>query len=275
VTSLQPDTDEPLEFVNCDGEVSRTGDLFARLNILAMIAPNEYYGGQCLKEIVDSTLKFGVGWMTEGIIAGSEELILSSTRQRGLDPALAISATNPAVHQGIVTATLQLDPTEREMNPQITRLGDALEREHKEVEYIGFPDGRDSAIRMRYNVPPSGLPTTPNIKIRALVWGRAEGPFSAMTMSYYRIARPTDGVPTPVVEGDTAITFDVVTPSDDYDGLGTNLPLDNVIEVESEEFSVAAGDTIYVTLSRASGAVPLFAADIGVIRIGGIIVPGT
>ena len=161
------------------------------------------------------------------------------------------------------------------MNPQITRLGDALEREHKEVEYIGFPDGRDSAIRMRYNVPPSGLPTTPNIKIRALVWGRAEGPFSAMTMSYYRIARPTDGVPTPVVEGDTAITFDVVTPSDDYDGLGTNLPLDNVIEVESEEFSVAAGDTIYVTLSRASGAVPLFAADIGVIRIGGIIVPGT
>lgn len=275
VTSLQPDTDEPLEYVNCDGVEANTGDLRSRLKVLALTSPDEFYGGQVLKEIVDSKLLFGRGWVAEGIVAGSEEVILTSTRQRGLNPDAAISSTNPAVHQGVVTLTLQLDPTERELNPQITRLGDALEREHLNVEYIGFPDERDSAIRMRYNIPPSGLPTTPMLKIRGLLWGRAEGPFAEMTMSYYRIARPTAGTPTPIVSGDTAVTFDVVTPSDDIDGGGTDLPADNAIEIESAEFAVVAGDTVFVTLQRASDATPLFQADIGVIRIGGIIVPGT
>ena len=275
VTSLQPAEGEPIRYVNCDGKPASTGDLHSLLDIEALLDPNLLRGGLVFKEIINSQLLFGRGGDAEALIAGSDEVVLSGTHQELLDPTAAAGPANPLIHQGLVTVNVQLDPLEREINPQVVKLGDALEREHKQVTYLGFPNGRDSGIRMRYNVPPSGLPIDPKLKIRAILFGRAEGPFSEMTMSYYRIVRPVAGTPTPIVEGDTAITFDVVTPSDDIDGGGTDLPADEAIEVESAEFTVAAGDTVYVTLERASDATPLFQADIGVIRIGGVIVPGT
>ena len=274
VTSLQPDTDEPIEFVNCDGEIAKTGDLFARLNILAMLDPNPVRGGMALKEIADSSLKFRRGWIAEALYAGSETIVLSGSHQELLNPALPQSITNPMLHQGLIKVDAQLDLSERELSPQVSKLGDSLEREYKNVIYLGFPPGRDSGVRMRFNVPPTGLSNTPKLVIRALLFGRAAGPFSAMTLSYYRIARPTAGSPSPVADGDTVIDFDVVTPTDNYDGAGGNLPADSAIEVESEEFSISPGDTVYVTLARAKNASPLFQADIGLIRIGGIVIPG-
>lgn len=275
VTSLQPEEGQPFEYVNCEGQPANTGELFSRLTIEALIDADEAYGGLVLKEIIDSKLLFGQGWVTEGLVAGSEEIVLSSTRQRPLDPTKVLSASNPAVHQGIVVLDLQLDPTERELNPQIVRLGDAQERAYRNLDYLGFPNGRDSSIRLRFNIPPGGLPSTPKLKIRAVLFGLAAGPFSEMTMSYRRITRPTDGTPTAIVDSFTALTFDVVTPSDDYDGLGTDLPAGNLIEVESDELDIEAGETIIVVLARAADASPAFAADIGVLRIGGITFQGS
>lgn len=274
VTSLQPDTDEPISFVNCDGTESSTGDLFARLNILAMLDPTLVRGGIVFKEIVDSKLRFKRGYVAEALIAGSDEVILNGSHQELLDPDAAASEDNPMIHQGIIRVDVQRDLSEREQAPQVVKLGDALEREYKGITYIGFPEARDSGVRMRFNIPPSGLPSNPKLLIRALIFGRAAGPFSEMQMSYYRIPRPVAGTPSDVAAGDTAIVFDVVTPTDDYDGLGTNLPADKAIEVESDEFTIVAGDTVFVTLERSESASPLFQADIGVIRIGGIIVPG-
>lgn len=272
VTSLQPFTDEPIEFVNSDGTPANTGDLYARLKVSALVKDTLIRGGTALKTIDDSQLRFSAGWVAEGLVAGSDAVVLSGTHQEALNPANPVSGSNPLLHQGIVTVDVQLDPIEREINPQITKLGDALEREYKGIMYLGFPYNRDSGIRMKYNVPPGGLPTSPKMKLRALMFGRAVGPWAAMTMSYYRVTRPTAGSPFALVVGDTALTFDVVTPSDDYDGLGTDLPADRIIEVESNEFVVAAGDTVFITLSRASNATPLFQNDIGLVRIGGIIV---
>lgn len=274
VTSLKPDTDQPIEFVNCDGVAATTGDLSARLVVQAMLDTPLVRGGIVFKDIADSSLKFKRGWVAEALVAGSDTVTLSSTHNEPLDPDLPVSESNPLIHQGIVYVDVQLDSSERELNPQVIKLGDVMEREYKKVTYLGFPTGRDSAIRMRFNVPSNGLPTNPKLLIRGLIFGRAAGPFSAMDMSYYRAVRPTDGVPTTVSDGDTTITFDVVTPSDDYDGAGTNLPVDKAIEVESDQFTIAAGDTVFVTLSRGKNASPLFQADIGVIRISGVIVPG-
>lgn len=274
VTSLAPGDDEPIEFVNCDGAPATTGDLIAKLVISAMYAPDEAYGGQVLKSIVDSKLSFGRGYVVEGVIAGSEEVQLSSSRQRGLNPALAISDSNPAVHQGLITLDIQLDPTERELSPEIVRLGDALEQDYLENDFIGFPSGRDSSIRMRFNIPPGGLPLVPKFKIRAVVFGRVEGPLAEMTMKYRRIARPVDGTPTTIDDTWTDIVFDVVTPSDDIDGSGTDLPAGDAIEVESASFTIAASDTVIVMLSRDADAEPDYNSDIGVLRIGGITFSG-
>ncbi len=274
VTSLQPATDEPIEFVNCNGDVANTGELFAQLNVTAMLDSTLIRGGTVFKEIADSSLKFKRGWVAEALYAGSAEVTLTGSHQELLDPDEDESLENPMLHQGIVRITVQRDPSERELNPQIVKLGDALEREYKKVTYIGFPYNRNSAIRLQLNIPPTGLPTTPKLLIRTLIFGRAAGPFAAMTMSYYRIQRPVDGTPVTITEGDTALTFDVVTPTDDYDGGGTNLPVDNAIEVESSEFTIAAGDTIFVTLARSKDATPLFQADVGIIRINALIISG-
>lgn len=273
VTSLQPFNGEPIEFVNSDGEVANTGDLYAKLAVAALVKDELIRGGTALKTIDDSQLSFSAGWVAEGLLAGSDTVVLNGTHQEALNPDAPVSISNPLLHQGIVTVDVQLDPVERELNPQITKLGDALEREYKGIMYLGFPYNRDSAIRMRYNLPPGGLPTSPKMKIRALMFGRAVGPWSEMTMSYYRITRPTTGSPFVITPGDTALAFDVVTPSDNYDGLGTDLPADNLIEIESAEFTVTAGDTVFITLERAATATPLFQNDVGLVRIGGIIVP--
>ena len=265
VTSLQPDTGQPIEFVNCDGEAAKTGDLRARLAIEAMIDPAEAYGGQVLKEIINGRLLFGRGWVTEGVYALSDRLTFSSNHRRRL---ILGDDSSPWLYQGKIGVDVNLAPAERELDPQITKLGDAVERTFENVFYIALPQNRDSGIRMRYDVPSAGLPATPQIKIRIRLFSRgAAGPLPELTLSYYRIIAPTDGVPTPLGEGDTALLFDVVTPS-------ASLDADNVIIVESEAFTVAAGDTLFVELSRASDAVPTLSAEVGMLRANGVILPG-
>ena len=265
VTSLQPDTGQPIEFVNCDGVAAKTGDLRARLTVAAMIDPNEAFGGQVLKTIINGKLLFGAGWVAEGLYALSERLHLTGPHRRRLIPG---DNDSPWLYQGAVGVDVNLSPSERELDPQITRLGDAVEREFEKVFYIAFPQNRDSGIRMRIDVPSAGLPASPQVKIRVRLFVRgAAGPMPELTLSYYRVVAPTEGSPTLLGEGDTPLTFDVVTPS-------TGLAADSVIIVESDAFTVAAGDTLFVELNRASDAVPTLNAEVGMLRASGVILPG-
>lgn len=273
VTSLVGGTDEPIEFVNCFGVAAATGDLRARLKVAAMLSDTVALGGQVLKTI-GAGLRFSQGWVAEGLIAGSNEVLLSSTHQRRLVPTDPASDENPTVHQGIVRVDIQRDLSERELPPQIIKLNDALEREYMGLTYIGFPADRHSSIKLRMNVPVNGLPTAPQLQLRASLFGRAVGPFAAMTVQYHRLVRPTSGSPTPLTDTLTTVTFDIVTPSDNYDGAGTNLPADRLIEVESDAFDIAAGDTVFITLARSATALPLYASEIGVVRLTGVIVAG-
>lgn len=273
VTSLQGATDHPIEFVNCNGEPATTGDLYAQLILQALYGPNEAYGGQVLKEIIDGKLSFGRGWVAEGLISNSDELTITSTHSRALDPTLPVSGSNPRVHQGITTLTLQLDPIDRELNPQIVRLSDVLESEFRGMDYLGFPEDRDSSVRMRYDIPSVGLPLAAKFKVRTQVFGLAAGVLPALTMTYRRITRPTENTPTPIVDSWTAMTYDVVTPSDDADGAGGDLAAGELIEVESDGIDIEAGETILVVLARAADAAPAFDAEVGVLLAKGIIYP--
>lgn len=274
VTSLQPAADQPLTFTNCSGIPATTGDLLASLDIATAVNPTVIRGGVVLKTVTDPSLSFRKGWVAEALYAGSEEVVLSGSHQELLDPDEVESSENPMLHQGIIRIDVQPDTGNRELSPQIIRLGDAVEREYKKITYIGFQYNRKSAIRMRFNVPPSGLPDNPKMVIRALMFGLASGPWSAMTLTYYRITRPVSGSPVSLTEGDTSLTFDVVTPTDNYDGSGGNLPADRAIEIQSSQFTVQPGDTIFVSLTREAAATPLYTNEIGVIRVGGVIVPG-
>jgi hypothetical protein len=259
VTSLEPDTDEPIEFVDCNNEVAKVGALKARLNVNAMLADDEKYGAQVLKTIENSNLKFGRGYVVEGLTAGSARVTLSGSRTRLSDLDDEDSAT---LHQGIVEIDVDVDPSEREISPETVKLNDTLDREYRGALYIGFPEDRDSSILARFTVPYGTESTT--LTIRGLLFGLDDGPFSEMTMSYTKIVKPTESTPTPISETSTTIDFDVVTPS-------TGVDANEAILVDSEEITVAAGDTIFVTLSRAEDASPTFDAEIGLIRLTAIL----
>lgn len=274
VTSLVAGEDQPIEYIDCEGNPARTGDLTTRLNLSASVEDDLSTGGLVLKGLQDSNLKFRQGWVAEGLVAGSEDVLLESTHTRLLDPDEAASEDNPTVHQGVVTVSVATNLSERELLPQVVRLEDTTEREYRGLTYYGFPNGRTSSLRLRYNIPPKGLPASPQLKIRVWLFGHAVGPFSAMSLAYQKVAAPAAGAPTPITAGDSALAFDVVTPSDDYDGSGGNLPADNVIVVESESFSIAADDMVFISLARSLSASPAYAAEIGVLRVSGVLIPG-
>lgn len=272
VTSLQPAAGEPLKFLDVNGEPATTGDLYAQLNLSLLIATAEEYGGQTLKDIASDASQFKRGWVTEGLISGSSSVSLSSTHSRALDPDADVSDTNPEVHQGIVTVDFTADGSDRELQPQLIKLTDTLEREHKGVLYVGFPTGRTSSAKFSIVIPNTGLPSGNLLMhMRTLVFGRASGPLPEITMTYYKVTRPSTNTPTVLAASQTTFDYDVTTPSSDTDGSGTDLLVDNVIEVDSDTFSIEAGDTVFVTVQRAADATPALAADFGLIRIVGIV----
>ena len=100
-----------------------------------------------------------------------------------------------------------------------------------------------------------------------LMFGRIAGQFPALTMSEITISSPPQpGGPQLLTGASENVTFDVVTPSA---GLGAN----RIIKVVAGHILVFAGDTVFVTISRASNAVPTFLDDVGLIRIGATLLP--
>lgn len=257
VTSLQPWQSQPLAFVDSDGAVATTGHLYAKVLLTLLLEATESYGGQVLKGITADSL-FQTGYAVEGLIAGSSNISLSSTHSRRLIPG---DNTSAWVHQELVTVDVNADPVDRELTPQIVVLGDAQERVYKNIPFIGFPNGRDSGVRVKFSVPPDGIPTNPTLKIRAVLFGYGAGVMTDMVTSYYRLARPATGVPTALTEGDTAMV------------MATNVTVvaDSAVEVESAAFVVAAGDTVFVTLTREAAGAPAYNYEMGLIRIGAVI----
>lgn len=260
VTSLEPDEGQPFRFVNCDGVEAKTGSLFAQL-ILALLIEDDFHGGQALKGITE-TNKFKRGWVTEGLIAGTN-LSLVSSHSRRLDPEAAAGPTNPIVHQGIVKVSTTVD-SERELNPQIVVLDDSLERTYRDIQYLGLPDGRDAGFGLKFMIPPVGIPTVAKFKVRCQIFGLANGTLTDLDVAYKVLVRPTIGSPTPVIAGLTTLAMNTAIP----------VLANNMYEVESALIDVLPGDTVYVEISRAAAGSPSYNSEIGLHRFGGIIIDG-
>lgn len=251
VTSLAPDTDSPIYFHNCDGDDATTGDLKAGLNLSALI--EEDTNGSLAFKDVGTGLKFKRGPIVEGVKSGSSNLAITSTLSRLEDPEDENSDT---IYQGIVTLDVSSLLDERELSPQIVRLGDAVERTFREMPYIGFPKDRNSSIVARINVPQTGLPNNPRVKFRATLFGFASGTLPLLSCGYRITPRP-DGFVTPsaIPTSTTAIDFESDQDVTTYD----------VIEIESEAFDVAAGDTIGIVVGRTSS--DGYLGEVGILRM--------
>lgn len=251
VTSLAPDTDSPLYFHNCDGDDATTGDLKAGINLIASI--EEDVNGSLAFKGVDNKLQFKRGPIVEGVKSGSANLVITSTLPRLEDPEDESSDT---IHQGIVTIDASSLLDERELSPQIVRLGDAVERTFREMPYIGFPKDRTSSVVARINVPQTGLPNNPVVKFRVTLLAFAAGTLPLLSCGYRIVPRP-DGFTTPSSVPATATAIDFESDQD--------VAVYDVIEIESESFPVNAGDTIGISLSRTSS--DSFSGEVGILRM--------
>lgn len=269
VTSLKPGPNSPITVTNCDGLPAMTGDLELGIDLDLTIVPPLVNGGLVFKEL-GTGLQFRRGWVAEGIVSypnSNNPIIVSGTHTRPLN------ATNPAagtVHQGLITLTFDDQLIEREISPQIIRLSDTVERLYRDVPYLGFPEDQESLLRVRINVPSSGLGQNLQMKIRTQIFGRGAQitptALPDMFMSRRIIPRPT----TP--DGDAPdIKVGAALPINDteivYDNVVSVLP-DVPVEVESESFSVAEGDTVLITLRR---DVDSYAGEIGLLRMSGVV----
>ncbi|NBO19074.1 MAG: hypothetical protein EBV03_07610 [Proteobacteria bacterium] len=274
VTSLEAAPGSPITITNCDGLAAKTGDLEIDLNLNLAIKAPVVDGGKVLKTIEGGQL-FREGWVTEGIVSGSPSIVLTSvntpsatytrtltTSEKtalGLNPADTVTAK-----QGLVKISFNDALVERDISPQIIRLSDVVERLYNDIPYLGFPQGQDSAVRVRLNVPAAGLGTGLTMKIRAQLFGRKTATLPALEVTYRKLPRPgTGGASLVIADVSPALTFNSAVA----------VTQDVAIEVESAAFSVNEGDTVLVTLRRPliSGGADAYTAEIGLLRLAGIV----
>ena len=260
VTSLQSDSPS-LQVLSCGGLPASSGDLKLLLDLALAITSTSAVGYTVFKGLADN--EFSSGPVTEGIIAGSDNLTLSSTASRRLTPG---DTATPLVHQGIITAVVSTEPGDRELSPEIIKLDAAKERHHNDTDipYIGFSSGQSSRILLIFNVPATGLPADPQLRLRVLLLGSATGTLPELTMTRVTVTRPEDASSVSMpADGDIeAVVFDAEQA----------ITADSYLELESTAFDVVAGDTVYIALARAVS--DDYAGEVGLLRINGIISAG-
>jgi hypothetical protein len=164
------------------------------------------------------------------------------------------------VHQGLLRIDYTDELVEREIAPQIIRLSDTVERLYMDIPYLGFPAEQNSLLRVRLNVPEVNIEQNLKMKIRVRLFGRGNGAqLPTLYMSFRRLARPGTGS-LPLAANDTELDF-----SASNRGVLANI----VVECDSEEFNVQAGDTVLVTIERRDDNA--YDNDVGVLRIAGIV----
>ena len=282
VTSLKPGTDSPIVITKCinqeqaDSAHPATGDLALNL-ALDYSLPND------VREPEDTVLEAGLvvtgktpsgrqlqrGFVVAGLVA--PQFTVTSTNHRNLTTEekeqLEFDASDTVpVHQGIIKLSLE-SLTNNEVSPQIVRLNDTVERLWADIPYLGMPAGQASSMRLRLNVPDISFESALKMLIRVQLFGKGNSstPMPALYMSYRRILKP----------GTTAGTA-ILLPTTETDSNSGGLTFNSAVAVaantavicDSSNFTVAAGDTILVTLSRLAGDTY---PEVGVLRVAGIL----
>lgn len=259
VTSLQPDTDQPLEFVDCNGQPATQGDLFARAKLSLLEEPAATTGDRVLHAVTaDSKLAFG--YTCEGLVAGSSRISLTGSRQRRRTPG---NNATPLVHQGLVTIDVVDDLAERELASRLIKLDSAYERSINGHSLLGLPTGRSSAVQATVAIPYAGLPNSPQLKIRVHLVGIGPGTLTDLSATYNIAARPDSGV---VLLANSPQALEIAT--------NVAVVANQIVEIDSNVFDVTAGSTVTITLSRSSSGSPTYNYDIGILRVSGILVAG-
>ena len=215
-------------------DTARTGALLIRLVLNFLLDKNDTRGFLALKEFDGVTNKFNRGPIAEGLYALSSNVKLTGESSQ----VLKVGAVNQTVEQGIVGISVDVEGTQ-ELDVQLIRLDGVTEEFFEETPYLEFPDDELTRIRSKINIPSTLALTSPKLKIRLRILGRAAGSLPTLTVTGRRLPRNATGAePLPLV--DTAIVINTigVVATDEYR------------EFESDPITVVAGDIFFFTVER-------------------------
>ena len=272
VTSLYSAPTSPIRITNCNGVTATTGDLELALILQLLVAEPDVVGGKAIKEI-DTNNKFRRGWLTEGVFSNSEAIVLTGTHEASRTlteeekATFGISTDSVTLAQGIIRVAFNDPAIEREIAPQIIRLSDVVERLYYDIPYLAFPYQQESALRLRFNVPISGLSSSINMHIAAQLLSRGVGAngLPTLTVTYRILSRP----------GTTSIPLNKDESSDELAlSYTSSIAADRVVEVMTDTFAVAPGDTVLVSIKRAQLDDVVYPHEVGLLRVAGVIAVG-
>jgi hypothetical protein len=254
VTSLRSLSDRLV--VRCvDGSEAATGDLTIDLD-LDLVTREGVAGYQALKGLDGNT--FSRGPVCEGVYALSDNVTLSS-------PAASI-VDGEAVHHGPVGIAVSTDPS-KELPVQLFRLDGAEEEFYLDTMYISLPEARETGVRCRIEVPADAALPSPQLRLRLTVLGRVLGTLPTLTVTARRLPRPASGLDAPEQLPDEDAEFAVAVDTAATLSLGGQY-----VEAAADPFEVAAGDTVFVSVTRADD--DGYPGAVGLIRVSGLLVSG-
>jgi hypothetical protein len=202
VTSIRPYNDAtPIRVVDQDGNNVTAGDVILKFDSTYQIDQENVSGSLALKNIVNN--KFKRGYVTEGLIAADDSVVITSTHS-------FVNGDSDTVHQGVVSIRADVEGLERFITPQVVRVIDAKERYESEIMYLGFQAEKTSSVRYKFRMPgASNFPTNPRIKLRLWLYGDASGSPS-LNVSYRLLPRPVAATALPTsdtIHGSVSVTI--------------------------------------------------------------------
>jgi hypothetical protein len=253
VTRLRIAQGSPLTLVDCHGNPATAGDLELGLDAAFTVATTTATGSLAVKGVTG--LQFNVGPIVEGLKAGTNAHLTSTL------PATLNDGS--VLHQGRVTIDFLPGQGDLEIAPEIVRLGRSQERFYQEWPTFSFPAGRVTDLWLRYSIPPTGLPTSPKLKLRLVLSGTLAGTVPVLSVNCRQLHRPvTNPLPLPAANAAVNLTLES----------GDPLFSNQAVEVESSLVDVAPGDTVIIKIERSAS--DGYAGELLALRLGGVVTGG-
>jgi len=231
------------------GDAATTGDLEISFNSNYTVdTATDTTGHIVFKDLVNSQFKRGP--VVDGITTSSSNVYLTS------------SDVDSGVYRGTVNIALITSALGGELPVELVRLNGVTEENYEDVLGLGFPVGRNSEYRARFEVPAAldGV-TSLTMAIRLKFLALASGSLPNFTVSYRRVARPNPpATHTPLPTTDTALVLSMAAAQ-----APTPMVKDDYLEVSTATFTVAPGDTVLFTVTRNGLGGDGFAGDVHMI----------
>jgi hypothetical protein len=250
VTRLKPAINSPITIVGCDGVTpAETGCLYIGLD-LSLTTEEDQPGYQVFKDV--EGLNFKRGPVVSGLKAGSN-ITLTPVVGKSM-----VEGDGTVRGEAVVNAIL---PGSEQEEGRITlvALNNVREEQVDETFFLIFPSGRDSNLRARVELPSAGLIENPMMELQFWVLARTAGVLPELPISYRRLAAP-DGCSQETLPN-TDTNLPVLNP-----GACGTLSANRYVEVVSEAFEVANGESIWFSLGRLS--TDSYAGAVGILRMG-------